>query len=98
MPFSNISLNCQSEADLQIAVWFFFLYVIVNLLMRGFLMKQKSKGGVKMKLGKIQNISQCCSLARFTKGMFPTHKASLKEQAAFNNTIFFLVVCCLIQS
>lgn len=66
--------------------------------MRGFLMKQKSKGGVKMKLGKIQNISQCCSLARFTKGMFPTHKASLKEQAAFNNTIFFLVVCCLIQS
>lgn len=61
-------------------------------------MKQKSKARVKMKLGKIQNISQCCSLARFTKGMLPTHKASLREQAAFNNTIFFLVVCCLIQS
>jgi len=66
--------------------------------MCGFLIKQKSKGRVKRKLGRIQNVSQYCSLARFAKGMHLIYKESLKEQAAFNTTVFFFVVCCLIQS
>lgn len=37
-------------------------------------------------------------LLTLPRGMPLINKASLKEQAALNNTIFFLVVCCLIQS